>query len=471
MPLEVVHIASEFAPFAKAGGLGDATSSLCKALAKTGHNVSIFLPKYDLFSGKMDKLDKSFSVKENGVEIPCTLWLSEFGGTRIFLIDANHPKKYFQRKTIYGEQDDTERFLFFCKAVAKVIKQREQLPDVLHLHDWPAAALPLFLQENKPEKLVLTIHNLAHQGQCSPAALENLGYTKKEDSLLDDPIFSDTINLLKGAIYAADAVTTVSPTYMEEIQTAEGGRGLEHALADNKKKLTGILNGVDTDYWNPATDPLIHSHYTAEMPFHAKFDNKRELQQQLGLAPEHKPLVVSVTRLAPQKGTDLIEYGIEKTASLGGQFALLGSTPDPEIKQQFIKLKKHYEGFGNVVILLDYDEPLSHLFFAASDMLLMPSIFEPCGLTQMIALRYGSIPLVRETGGLKDTIFDPERSDEPNGFTFSIPDNKGVASVLERSFALYHDKPLEWQALVTRAMEIDVSWKTSAKKYLEIYKS
>lgn len=454
--MDIVHVASEFAPFAKVGGLGDVITGLSKALAKSGHNVTIFLPKYDCMDYEkiehLKVLSENFSVEENNVAIPCTLWSGQYGSLHLIFFEPHHPKSYFERGVIYGEIDDNDRFLFFCKAASTYLKKTS--PNVVHLHDWPSAACSLFLKNSI--RTVFTIHNLQHQGRCGPFNLQRLGISYEEDQMRDLE-YSEAINLLKGALYASNVITTVSPTYLQEILTPEEGCGLNEDLLKNKKKLHGILNGIDVEYWDPAADPFLNQKYGHHSWLEGKRINKGRLQKQLGFEESNKPLVIAVTRLATQKGPDLILYGAEKTVDLGGQFALLGSG-DPEIAAEFKELSSH----PDISATIGYDESLAHLFYAAADMLLMPSIFEPCGLTQMIALRYGCVPLVRATGGLRDTIIEGK-----NGFLFDVPDNKGVASVLEKGFSTYPTE--DWVDLVRNGMSGDYSWDKAAEKYLEVY--
>ena len=470
--MEIVHIASELAPVAKVGGLGDAIYGLSKALQKKGHRVRIFLPKYDTLDTShlqdLKIIEKKFLVSEENISIQNTLYCAQHNGLEIFLLDTHHPLQYFNRGQIYGEADDPKRFLFFCKAISKLLLKEQKPPDIIHLHDWPAAGATLFLKDTIPT--LFTIHNMEHQGVCSPSLLESLEI-EYDESEIQDPTETDSVNLLKAGIKYSTRITTVSPTYLKEIQTPEYGFGLEKELILRKKNIRGILNGIDTTYWDPQKDPHLTKNYSAEDVTQGKRANKQKIQQKLSLEPQpEKPLVVSVTRLAPQKGPDLIHYGLEESAKLGAQFVLLGMASEKKIHLQFEELKKQHEANPNIAIFLSYDEALSHLLYAGSDMFFMPSIFEPCGASQMIALRYGSIPLVRATGGLKDSVQDSRYAKQPNGFTFNTPDNKGVLSLLERAFGLFFEKPKEWQELVQRAMKTDLSWDASAIKYLELYK-
>jgi len=456
--MDIVHIASEMAPIAKVGGLGDVIYGLSKSLVKKGHRVQVFLPKYDCIDYELVQdlkiLHKELLVEEGKHQIANTLWSSTLEGLELIFVEPNHPGAYFERGCIYGQQDDNDRFLFFCKVCATFLAQDS--PKIVHLHDWPAAGAVLFLQS--PLKTIFTIHNLQHQGRCAVFNLERLGI-EIEDEKLRDHENGDDLNLMRGALAKSDVITTVSPTYRDEILTSEYGCGLEKDLFLYKKKLKGILNGIDTEYWNPETDRFLSETFTMETYPEGKRSNKVFVQRHLSLPPSpEKPLVTAITRLTSQKGPDLIYYGIEKTLEIGGQFALLGSPPDEEMRDLFIEWNAHHD----VAIRLDFDEALSHQLYAGADMLLMPSIFEPCGLAQMIAMRYGTVPLVRSTGGLKDTV-----KDEENGFSFDIPDNKGVASVLERAFETYRTE--NWDPLVKRAGACDFSWDVSAEKYIEIY--
>lgn len=467
--MEIVHIASEFAPLAKVGGLADAVAGLAKALVAKGHRVEVILPHYDLFAPlELREIGRLYIV-EKGRSIENIVRMTHYEGVQLTLIEARHPEHYFRRGKIYGELDDNDRFLFFCKVASHMLLQRKQLPEVVHLHDWMTASVPLFLAPHRPKRLIFTIHNLNHQGKCARFNLDRLeiSYDEKE---LADPLEPDTLNLLKGAILKSDAVAVVSPSYAKEIQTLEGGGGLGPFLARHKKKLRGILNGIDTQTWDPQTDRFLHAHYSPSTFLEGKKSNKALVQEKLGLTPNEKvPLIVAITRLVPQKGPDLIAYGIERCAQLGGQFVLLGSPAQEEIRTQFEELQRSLAGDRHIAFRFEHDEPLSHLLYGASDFLFMPSLFEPCGLAQMIAMRYGSIPLVHATGGLKDTVFDPASSEKPNGFLFQVPDNKGVSSLLERAFSFYYGPRAKWEELILNGMGADWSWEASAQKYLRLY--
>jgi starch synthase len=289
---------------------------------------------------------------------------------------------------------------------------------------------------------------------------------------MQDPLSPSNINLLKGGIEYSDFVTTVSPTYEKEIKTVEGGCGLHLLLAKHSNKLKGILNGIDFEYWNPATDPLLLNKYDLKTAQKGKAANKAELRKKFGLKESKGPLVCAISRLVPQKGPELMVYGLKKTVEKEGQFVLLGTPATPEMGIQFQALQKEFSKNKSTVIHLEYDESLAHLTYAASDMILIPSIFEPCGLSQMIGLRYGCVPLVRYTGGLADSVFDVETSKKPenerNGFVFDFPDSTGIDWALDRSLKYYKDTA-KWAKIVEQGMQCDYSWSRSADEYLQIY--
>lgn len=488
--MRILHISSEAAPFAKAGGLGDVVSGLALAVKRLGHEVEIFLPKYDSidlsYLKNLKAETESFDVEESGQKYPCVIWTAEYNGLKVWLLQAHHPAQYFERKGIYGFQDDNDRFLFFCKAALEYLAKTKKQLDVIHLHDWPTALIALLYKETyknlgmATKKIVFTIHNLEYQGRCSIFNLTKIGLKQqKYFSELHDPIFPGVINLLKGGLKYSDALTTVSPSYEQEIKTEVGGCGLHHVLLENEQKLKGILNGIDVDFWNPEKDPFLKEHYSSSDPVKkimaAKGENRAHLRKQLKLPDNKMPLVVSISRLVPQKGTELIKYALKQTLQKGAQFVLLGSTNIKEIEQDFQNFKQQFANNPNAAIFLEYNEPFSHLLYAAADMIIIPSLFEPCGLTQMIAMRYGTIPLVRRTGGLADTVFDADTAKEieskRNGYTFDFPDFKGIDWVLNRAFNDYQNNSQKWQSLIVNALQTDSSWKKSAKEYVMLYQA
>ncbi len=493
--MRILHICSELAPIAKVGGLADVVFGLAKAVAELGHEVEILLPKYDCLDYsalKNLRIEKRDLWSYEGFQrINNTLWSAELGSIKIFLLEAHHPALYFTRGKIYGCDDDIDRFIYFSRAAMEAVFKTDTRPDVIHLHDWPTALCTVLYKDMyqalglKNIRTVFTIHNMLHQGKCSPFNLNQaglLGESYLQPNKMLDPIIPGLVNLLKGGMIYADAVTTVSPTYREEIATPEGGCDLDSVTRSISPKLSGILNGVDPASWDPASDPYLVKHYSAKncgshegltTILEAKAENRKFLQMHLALTKSTAPLVACISRLVPQKGPDLIKDCILRTLELGGQFILLGSQAPKELEESFLKLKEELRNDANVAIWLDHDETLAHLLFASADILIVPSIFEPCGLTQLIAMRYGTVPLVRETGGLADTIFDIDTAsveqEKRNGFTFKHPDEGGVRWALDRAIKYKLSEPERWAELMRNGLNADFSWKRSAQQYLEVY--
>jgi starch synthase len=487
----VVQVASELARVAKVGGLGDVVYGLSKQLVKEGHHVEIILPKYDCIQyGSLKNLtvdQKGIFIKENDHSIHNLIWSASLDNLKIILIEPDHPKDYFNRGIIYGAPDDAERFIYFSRVAFEYLSRMKKSIDALHLHDWHTALIPVLYQQfsrslgARAGKTVFTIHNLEHQGKYNLSYFSPLNLKRE---ILEDPHSPDLANLVKGAIITADVVTAVSPNYRKEILTPEGGFGLDQVLKKYESKLKGILNGIDPDFWNPKTDPHLVSHYSTEAPLttekmehllKAKKENQQRLKEHLGMnKDDHTILVASVTRLVFQKGPELIKHALFRTLERGGQFVLLGATSDPAIARDFINLKKEMENNKNVAISLDQNESLAHLIYAAADLLVLPSLFEPCGLTQLIAFRYGVIPVARMTGGLVDTVFDIDTSKRPekerNGFTFDFPDKEGVNWALDRAITCYEKEPQKFQLIMRQGMREDFSWHKSAREYLDLYK-
>jgi starch synthase len=479
--MHIVHVASELAGVAKVGGLGDVVYGLARETAKC-ERVEIFLPRYDCLDESVLKDLKvelrGLPVKERGEVHSVTLWSARCDGVKLFLVEAHHPKKYFDRGVVYGCPDDIDRFLFFTKACLEALLKMGLQPDAVHIHDWPTAALAPLYKDLYAEQglslggVVLTLHNLQHQGKCAPFNLSAVGL-KGESYLnpekMQDPLHPELVNLLKGGIVYSDFLTTVSPSYEQEIKTPDGGHHLHALLIRHQNKLKGILNGIDAEFWDPATDRFLTKTYSTKKMVSlraGKRENRKQLQAQLGLKESKGPLVGCVTRLVPQKGPELIAHGIKRTLELGGQFILLGTSPIPAVQEEFLKLKKELEPSRNIAIVLDRNEALAHQIFAAIDSCLIPSIFEPCGLTQMIALRYGAIPIVRKTGGLADTVFDGK-----NGFTFDFPDLQGVDWALGQFFKSWVEEPKKIEQLIKNGVAADNSWTHSALEYVNLYKT
>lgn len=494
--MHIIHIASELAPLAKVGGLADVVSGLSRELSWKGQDVDIIIPKYDC----MDSLqirDLAIDTKDlmsfyQDQWFSNTIWMGWVENLKVYFIEPHHPRFFFNRGCFYGCDDDIERFLYFSRAALEFIYKRPLNPDIIHLHDWETAVVaPLYVDMYKKigltkPKIVFTIHNMEYQGKCSPKDLESIGLDGSyylDPSRMQDDLYPNLINLLKGGIVYSDYVTTVSPSYAREVMTPEGGKGLESTLQRYQNKFTGILNGIDYSYWNPEIDRYLPTHYSPrEIPANKKDRNtldkkaflKKVLRERLNLAEDHRPIVGCITRLIPQKGIDLIKHTISHIVDKKGQLILLGSSPIPSISAEFLRLKNQYADHPHIHLILHHQEELAHLIYAASDMFIVPSIFEPCGLTQMIALKYGAIPIVRKTGGLADTIFDVDFSGKPpevaNGYTFDIPDAEGIDSALDRAIHCWFDDPEKWRNLMLNGMKIDFSWNLPANNYLEMYK-
>ena len=488
--MRIVQICAEFAPIAKAGGMGEVLLGLTQELRSQGYDVEVLIPKYDFLD--LNEL-KHLSVdladvrcQENGQTVSNVVWSALYDDCPLFLLDALHPSGYFHREKIYGYEDDTARFLYFCKAILEYLVAKGKPIDILHLHDWHAAACAIFLRDFFAQKLkvrsvLLTVHNFEYQGRCATWDLDALGLDGKSycipAKLQDpDPRYSKVLNLLKGGILYADAVNTVSPSYATESIAPKGGYGLSSIL--KKRKFLGILNGIDTKRWNPKTDPYLEAHYWGDQPSPTiqmqKKANKKALQQ-LGLESLDHPLFGVVSRLMPNKGSALLQQCIAKILAEGGSFVLIGSSPDPAVQKQFDQLKEDYKNHPNVMLCYQYEDLLAHRIYAACDFLLVPSLIEPCGLTQLIALRYGAIPVVRCTGGLKDTVFDCEDSSIPsekrNGLLFHEPTKEALEAAISRAVGLWTTQSPLLQLAQKRAMQADYGWKKGVKEYIKLYQS
>ncbi|MEI6242137.1 MAG: glycogen synthase [Chlamydiota bacterium] len=471
--MNIVFVSSEITPIAKAGGLGDVTQGLIFQLQRLQEKVTLIVPKYSFIDEKhlqSIKIHSHFKSYEKGIWIDNTAWTAQLEGVRLILIEPHHPKKYFERSEIYGYDDDIPRFAYFSRAVFDFFRHENLCMNILHLHDWPTALLSILYKDlfSKPTaKIVLTIHNIEHQGRCNTWDMDDIGlessvYKEK----LKDPIYP-SLNLLKGGILYADQITTVSPTYAKEILTKEYGYGLDPLLQQHKDKLTGILNGIDTDYWNPQTDPYLMANYSKKLSVKeislAKSINKRALQKKFGLTEQKGPLITNIGRLVAQKGPALIKKAIECTVEKTGQFVLLGTSPIPEVLEEFSQLQKSLPP-SKALFFFQQNESLSHWIYAASDFIIIPSLFEPCGLTQLIALRYGTIPIVRSTGGLKDTVFETI-----NGYTFSEFSEEAMKKALSNAIQDFVENPKKIANLIPAIMNEDHSWLVSAKVYQELY--
>jgi 4-alpha-glucanotransferase len=477
--MKIIHIASEMAPVAKVGGLADVLLGLSRALQSRGHDVSVFIPKYDCM--KINEINDLKSVRPvtfiyRGKTETCQVWKGKVLGVTTYFIEPNPPAKFFAQGKFYGCENDTERFTLFSLAAIEFLAQQSQMPDILHLHDWQTAIIaPIFKKffaKDFPTKIIYTIHNLEYQGKCTVETLDHVGLPSDLTTLLD-PHTPNTANLMRAGIEFSDYTNTVSPTYAKEVCSPHGGKGLDQILHDKRPLFSGVLNGLDADYWNPEIDPLLTHHYSPR-DLTGKALMKAQIQKRLGLEiTNDKPIVASITRLVPQKGMHLIKHALYRTLEQGGQFILLGSCPIPEVQAEFERLALEVKPDPRAFVVLENDEKFAHEVYGAADLLVVPSIFEPCGLTQMVALRYGAIPIVRETGGLADTVFDLDTSEigleQRNGFSFKDPDNGGINWALDRAIKLWKSDREKFEQVRHRGMLADTSWKKSAKEYEEIY--
>jgi starch synthase len=487
----ILHVASEFAPLAKVGGLGDVVHGLAREQATLGHEVEVILPKYDQI--KYRNL-QNFEIEykdlfsfEDAHRYHNTIISGYIDQIKVHLVEAHHPHYYFNRGHIYGEPDDIERFLYFSRTVGEYLHQKKRRPDVIHLHDWPTAALAPILRHIYTHlgfnfgSIVTTIHNIEHQGRCHPANLTRIGLRGEDfrtEDKMQDPHDPSIVNILKGGIVYSDSVTTVSPTYAREIQTPTSGFGLDPLTRKYQSQIHGILNGIELETWNPSTDTHIPHNYPTNPTFIAtiqngKKANKTELLKRLNLTETKGPLIACITRLAKQKGPKLILHAIHYALKHNSTFILLGSALDKEFESEFKELSETYKNHPNFYMKLTYDESFSHALYAAADIILIPSLFEPCGLTQMIGMRYGTIPVARNTGGLSDTILDADNTKialtQRNGFLFEHPDTASIERALKRAIHCYENEESKWRQLLQNAVAADHGWKKSAKAYDYVY--
>lgn len=475
--MQIVFASAECAPFVKTGGLGDVAGSLPAALVRAGAEVIVMVPKYatikDEYKAQMEHFS-DFYVSLGWRNEYCGLEKLEHDGVTYMFIDN---ERYFARDYPYGFFDDGERFAFFSKAITESL---QHLPegfecDILHCNDWQTALAPVFLREfyqglplYDRVKTVFSIHNVAFQGQFSDTVMEDiLGVAHIPAAASQLRCDACSINYMLGALRYADAITTVSPTYANEIQTPEFGEGLDGILRERSYALQGILNGIDVAGFDPATDKRIAANYTVE-DRSGKAVCKAKLQEELGLeVRDDRPLMVMVTRLTRQKGMDLVMYALDRILAGGVQVAVLG-TGDRDYEDGLRYFQDKYP--GTMAARIEFDPALSQRMYAAADMFLMPSKFEPCGLSQIIAMRYGTLPIVRETGGLKDTVIPyNEFTGEGTGFSFSNFNGDEMGDAVFRAARLFWDNREAWNQLVTQAMSQDFSWTRSADKYLDLY--
>ncbi len=485
-PLNILFVSSEVDPFAKTGGLADVSSALPKAIKELGHEIRIMMPRYRFISERRFKLHDIIRLKDISIPIGGN---HEIGYVKSSFISNLKEKvqvyfldneNYFGRDGVYQSpttkkdyKDNDERFIFFCRGVLETLRRLGWQPDIIHCNDWQTGLIPAYMKTIfssdpffKNVKTVFTIHNMAYQGAFPQESFVKSGLPKELFRPEGVEAYGK-FNFLKTALYYADSITTVSEKYAEEICTSpEYGAGLNGLLSERRKELRGILNGIDYQLWNPLTDQYVYRKYDAKS-IEAKADNKRALMTQFNMTfDETKPLIGAICRLVEQKGFDLVLEILEDMLKLDVQFVMLGSgEKDYEKKFEAIQ-KRHPKQMG---VFFGFNDELAHLIEAGSDMFVMPSKYEPCGLNQMYSMRYGTIPIVRATGGLDDTVEDYSGGGKGTGFKFEKFESKELLKAIQRALKVFH-QPEEWKKLMRNGMQKDFSWEHSAKKYINLYK-
>ena len=468
--MKVCFIAAEAAPFVKVGGLGDVIGSLPKALRELGVDARVILPLYSSIDRERFGLKyKAYQFVDLGWRHSyCGIFETEVDGVPCYFVDN---EQYFNRDSIYGQADDGERFAFFSKAALEILPALDFKPDVVNVNDWHTALSVIYLDVLKSReaefykdmKSVLSIHNIESQGRFNPYEMGNL--FGLENKYFDALIYNGDVNLLKGAIQLADRVNTVSETYAREILDPYFSYGLDKILTVEQGKLRGILNGIDVDKFNPKTDPMIPVNYDLKT-FEDKVQNKLAFQKEMDLEVNADiPLIGMVTRLTHQKGIDLILQASEEILKTGAQLVILG-TGDAHYESALRSLE-HYR-HDRVRSILLFSNEMSAKIYAASDLFLMPSKTEPCGLSQLISMRYGTVPVVHRVGGLRDTVI-PFTGVEGNGFTFESFQAGDMMDAIYRAVTCFYQSPDEWKQIIKNNLQKDVSWEQSAKKYLDLY--
>lgn len=471
----ILMVASEGLPFIKSGGLADVIGSLPFELSKKGHEVRVVMPLYLKIAQKYHNQfqeEANFSVSINYHEVPVKLWSTMLKDVKFYFIEH---QGYFERIDLYGYLDDGERFAYFQKAVIEMLNQLQYFPEIMHSHDWHTGMIPVLCKEGhsfderyRNIKHVYTIHNLAYQGNFGVEMLDSclgLDYRLFDNGNVR---YDGGISFMKSGILYADKVTTVSPSYSQEILTPQYGEHLEMVLNMRKYDLWGITNGIDIDYWNPKTDPEVPYHFNKVNVTKAKKLNKTSLQKEMGLAIDENVMLIGVvSRLTWQKGFYLLMEQLTAVCGMAIQLCVLGSG-EAAIEEKMGQLVAGNR--GKIAFYRGYNEALAHRIYAASDLFFMPSLFEPCGISQLVSMRYGTLPLVRETGGLKDTVTPYNEFEKTgNGFSFANYNSNEMLEVLHFAASIYYDTPEDWKTLVRNAMNTDVSWEKSAYTYCLLY--
>ncbi|MBW4466623.1 MAG: glycogen synthase GlgA [Pegethrix bostrychoides GSE-TBD4-15B] len=483
----IVQVASECAPVIKAGGLGDVVYGLSRELEIRGHTVEIVLPKYDCMRYDqiwgLHEAYRDLRVPWYDAAIYCTVFCGWVHGRQCFFIEPHSQDNFFNRGCVYGAHDDYMRFAFFSKAALEFLQQSSKKPDIIHCHDWQTGLIPVLLYEIYKhhglayQRVCYTIHNFKHQGMSGADVLAATGLNNPEYyfeySRMRDNFNPFALNFMKGGIVYSNFVTTVSPNHAWEAHYGEFGYGLGHTLELHQNKFGGILNGIDYDVWNPEVDRYIPYNYSQDK-IDDKQKNKKALRERLLLRDSKHPLICFIGRLDDQKGVHLVHHAIYYAMQRSAQFVLLGSATEAGINQWFWHEKDFLNDNPDVHLELGFNEELSHLIYAGADLIIVPSNYEPCGLTQMIGLRYGTIPIVRCVGGLANTVFDRDHDQthlpkERNGYVFYQTDQQALESAMDRAIGLWHSYPQEFRLLMKQGMAYDYSWKNPGTDYLKIY--
>ena len=471
----ILMVAAEGLPFIKSGGLADVIGSLPNELAKKGHEVRVIMPLYLKIAQKFHHeftLEAQFSVSIAYHEVPVNIWSTMRKDVKFYFVEH---KGYFEREEMYGHIDDGERFAYFQKAVIEMCNQLNYFPEIMHCHDWHTGMIPAMCKEGhsfderyRNIRFVYTIHNLAYQGNFGVEMLDSclgLDYRIYDNGNVR---YDGGISFMKSGILYADKVTTVSPTYSQEILTPQYGEHLEMVLNIRKYDLWGITNGIDIEYWDPKNDPEIPYHYNKVNVKKAKALNKEALQKELGLTVDQNVLLIGVvSRLTWQKGFYLMMEKLSEICAMPIQLAVLGSG-EASIEEKMVQLEAGNK--GKIAFYKGYNDSLAHRIYGACDLFLMPSLFEPCGISQLISMRYGTLPLVRETGGLKDTVTPYNEFEKTgNGFSFANYNSDEMLQVMYNAIDVYYNRKEDWKILVRNAMNTDVSWAKSAETYCQLY--
>lgn len=480
--LRVLHVSPEYAPLAQKGGLGDVAAALPKALRRNGIDARVLVPAWP---GVLDYASEHGFLQDRPIgQISAAidwrawtakLWEADINGTPVYILDQ---PDLFSDPNIYPEKmeaEDARPFIFHTYAALELAEAVKWKPQFLHAHDWPTATLPSALRWHRyyskfsaDYDAIFTIHNMAHQGIFDASGLEGWGFSPSSFSMLnpDTLEFYGQANLMKGALISADAISTVSPSYSWEIQSASGGFGLDGVIVAQKNKLRGIINGIDYDVWNPATDNHLIKNYSAEK-MNGKKACREDLIARCGWQDDGRPIAAFIGRLAEQKGVEVMLSALDVLLENEVRAVIIGSGTDYYNRKLTDFAKRHC---GRVQIIIGFNEEAAHRTYAGADILLMPSLFEPCGLSQLIAFAYGTIPVARATGGLSDTVFDADESLDGTGFLFTEYTSEELIKAVRRALSAKADTP-RWHRIMTNAMKSDFSWGSSAKEYIELYKS